>query len=126
MSIMLPGSPFVLPGRRTLIAVIRMGEAHEIITESVHSLRSDLWAQQPRYQGDANFIPNGSANAEGGALRIRGRGPLGATCAQEPLHTHPQHKASWLLLWLKASPLLASPKAPLVPQFPHMQIVQMR
>lgn len=40
--------------------------------------------QQPRCQGDANFIPTGSADAEGGALMVSCRGQLEATCAREP------------------------------------------
>ena len=59
------------------MAVIRMGAAHYIITDSVHSLQRDLWAQRPRCQGDAHFVPVGSAHADEGALRVSNRGLQG-------------------------------------------------
>ena len=59
------------------MAVIGMGAAHYIITDSVQSLQRGLRAQWPRCRGDAHFTPVGSARAEEGALRVSNRGLRG-------------------------------------------------
>lgn len=93
------------------MAVVRMGAARYIITDSVHSLQRALWGQWPWCRGDAHFVPVGSAHAEEGALRVTGAcGDGGGHLCPRAHFLLPHARLKWLFLWLKALPLLASPR----------------
>lgn len=116
------------------MALVRMGTAHYIITDSVHSLQRDLWAQWPQCRGDAHFIPVGSAHAEEGALRVSNRGLWGWRGSLVPKSPYsgkppplPHARRKWLFLWLKAPPLLASPRRRLLLclSFPRVELYRL-
>ena len=110
------------------MAVIRMGATHYIITDSVHSLQRDLWAQRPRCWGDAHFVPVGSAHADEGALRVSNRGLQGwrgSLVPKGPFSPSPcKAKVAFLVAQSPVSAGFPQMTPPLVPQFPPCRLVQ--